>query len=345
MDPILVNRKSREELVRELSQETFKRKTLSFYRYVKISDPKTMRDKLFEKFQEFNCRGRIYVAQEGINAQMNVPEQNWEAFDIFLQSIAEFKGVPYKIAVEEKDKPSFIKLIVKVKKKIVADGLDDTSFDPSDTGEYATAEDVNDMIERGVTVVDMRNLYEAEVGHFENAKIMQVDTFREQLDRVEKDFAANKDSEVLLYCTGGIRCEKASAWMKHKGFKNVKHIKGGIIDYAHQVKEKGLVNKFKGKNFVFDERRGERIGDEIISTCHICKTSKSDDHHDCVNRYCNAMFIGCKNCITKHQGYCGSFCKKTTKLPKRFQIFYFYKIRRPLRKLAKQIGFHPLKKI
>jgi len=345
MDPILVNRKSREELVQELSQETFKRKTLSFYKYVRISNPEEFRNMLFAELERLNCRGRIYVASEGVNAQMNVPEQNWEAFDVFVKSIPEFTDIPYKIAVEEKDKPSFIKLIVKVKKKIVADGLDDSSFDPSDTGEYATAEDVNSMIDRGASVVDMRNLYEAEVGHFENAKIMNVQTFKEQLGKVEKDFQEDKDKEVLLYCTGGIRCEKASAWMKHKGFKNVKHIKGGIIEYAHQVKEKGLPNKFKGKNFVFDERRGERVGEDIISNCHICKTQKSDNHHDCVNRYCNAMFIGCESCVQKHNGHCGWFCKTIAKLPRNIQVFYFYKIRRPFRKFAKQLGFRPLKKI
>lgn len=355
MDDLPINRKSREELMEEISRETFKRKTVSFYKYVKITNPQEFRDMLFVKFEELNCRGRIYVASEGINAQMSVPLPNWEVFDSFITSIPELSGVPYKVAVEDassprlrstgKDKPSFIKLIVKVKKKIVADGLDDSTFDPSDTGAYATAEDVNDMIERGATVVDMRNAYEAEVGHFENAKIMNVDTFREQLAKVEEEFEEDKDKEVLLYCTGGIRCEKASAWMKHKGFKNVKHIKGGIIDYAHQVEEKGLPNKFKGKNFVFDGRRGERIGNEIISKCHLCKTSKSDDHHDCINQYCNAMFIGCGDCVTKYKGHCGWFCKTIAKFPKRMQIFYFYKIRKPFRHLKKRFGLRLKKKI
>lgn len=324
----LVNTKSKEDLVQELQTENFKRKTLSFYRYVKISDPKTMRDKLFEKFQELNCRGRIYVAQEGINAQMNVPESNFDAFDAFLQSIPEFTGVPYKIAVEESLPSSFLKLTIKVKEKIVADGLDDASFDPSNTGDYATAEDVNDMIDRGVTVIDMRNAYEAEVGHFEKAKIMNVDTFREQLARVEKEFKNDKDKEVLLYCTGGIRCEKASAWMKHQGFGNVKHIKGGIIDYAHQVKEKGLVNKFKGKNFVFDERLGERISDEIISDCHLCQSQKCDEHHHCKNQFCHMLFIGCPSCLEKGKGYCSAWCRFFDGKPTWMQKMFVQSIRK-----------------
>lgn len=316
------NLKSREELLADLAREDFRRKTLSFYKYVKIGDPRAMRDFLFEKFRELGCLGRIYVAHEGINAQMNVPEHNFEKFNTFIQGVPEFSGVPYKLAVEEKGMSSFLKLIVKVRPKIVADGLDDSTFDPSDTGDYATAEDVNDMIDRGVTVIDMRNLYEAEIGHFENAKIMPVDTFREQLAKVHDMFRDEKDQEVLLYCTGGIRCEKASAWMKHNGFKNVKHIKGGVIDYAHQVKEKGLPNKFRGKNFVFDERLGERIGDEIISDCQVCYKEKCDDYHHCRNLFCHILFIGCGKCMKKFDGYCSRFCQVMDKMPKKINSFF-----------------------
>ncbi len=304
-----VNTKSKDELIKELQNENFKRKTLSFYRYVKISNPEEMRNFLFDKFDSLNCKGRIYVASEGINAQMNVPEYNWEEFNNFIQGIPEFKGVPYKIAVEEKGQSSFIKLIIKVKNKIVADGIEDPSFDPANTGAYADAEEVNRMIEKGVTVIDMRNFYEAMIGHFQGAKIMRVDTFREQLAKVNELFKEKKDEEVLLYCTGGIRCEKASAWMKHNGFKNVKHIKGGIIDYAHQVKEKGLPNKFLGKNFVFDERMGERVGDEIISYCQVCEEVKSDDYTHCKNELCHVLYISCESCLKKLDGYCSKICK------------------------------------
>ena len=312
-----VNTKSKEELLEILRNESFRRKTVSFYKYVKIADPKAMRDFLFDKFEELNCLGRIYVAEEGINAQMNVPEHNWQAFDDFIQNIKEFKGVPYKIAVEEKGLSSFIKLIIKVKNKIVADGLDDTTFDPSNTGAYADAKEVNRMIEKDATVIDMRNMYEAAIGHFENAKIMNVDTFREQLKKVHDMFKDKKDEEVLLYCTGGIRCEKASAWMKHNGFKNVKHIKGGIIEYAHRVKELGLQNKFKGKNFVFDERMGEKIGDEIIAVCQVCEDAKCDDYIHCKNKACHMLFICCADCQKKLKGYCGKICNICDKFPRK----------------------------
>ncbi len=322
------NTKSKRELLADLAKEDFRRKTLSFYKYVKISDPKAMRDFLFDKFTEFGCLGRIYIANEGINAQMNVPEHNWNVFDVFIQSIPEFAGVPYKMAVEEKGKSSFLKLIIKVRPKIVADGLNDETFDPSNTGEYASAEEVNKMIDAGATVIDMRNFYEAEIGHFENAKIMPVDTFREQLAKVDEMFRDEKDQEILLYCTGGIRCEKASAWMKHNGFKNVRHIKGGVIDYAHQVKEKGLPNKFLGKNFVFDERLGERVGGEIISTCHLCDKNKTDEHRHCKNMNCHVLHLSCDDCLEKYRGYCSNFCRLCNSLPAKVNRFLVRRDRR-----------------
>ncbi|MBY0376759.1 rhodanese-related sulfurtransferase [Patescibacteria group bacterium] len=317
-----VNTKSKEELLRDLSAENFRRKTVSFYKYVKISNPKIMRDNIFDKFTELKCLGRIYIASEGINAQLNVPEHNWKQFDNFIQSMPEFTGVPYKVAVEEQGFSSFIKLIVKVRPKIVADGIEDASFDPSDTGAYADAEEVNRMIDKGVTVIDMRNFYEAMIGHFKGAKIMDVDTFRDQLKKVHDIFRDKKDEEVLIYCTGGIRCEKASAWMKHNGFKNVKHIKGGIIDYAHQVKEKGLPNKFLGKNFVFDERMGEKVGTETISDCQICEDTKCDDYIHCKNKLCHVLFICCGECQSRLNGYCSFVCKVADKVPRISKYFF-----------------------
>lgn len=319
------NTKSKPELMRDLEREGFGRKTLSFYKYVKISNTKEMRDFLFDKFTELQCLGRIYIAEEGINAQLNVPEPNWQNFDEFIQSIPEFNGIVYKIAVQEKVSnilSSFIKLIVKVRPKIVADGILDPNFDPSNTGDYADAEEVNRMIDKGVTVIDMRNFYEAMIGHFKGAKIMEVDTFREQLKKVHETFLGKKDEEVLIYCTGGIRCEKASAWMKYNGFKNVKHIKGGIIDYAHQVKEKGLPNKFLGKNFVFDERMGEKVGDETISDCQICEEVKCDDYIHCKNKLCHILFICCSDCTTRLGGYCSFLCKVADKAPKISKYFF-----------------------
>ena len=307
---------SRAEKRRLAEADPRPRVTLSFYRYVRITDPEAFKAKLLHKWGSYDCLGRIYVASEGINAQMNVPKLYWDQFDAWTQSQPELQGVPYKIAVEEGQKPSFYKLAIKIRDKIVADGLDDDSFDVTNTGEYLTAAEMNEYIDDpDAVVVDMRNNYESEVGHFESAITPDVETFRDELKVTPETLKIHKNKKIALYCTGGIRCEKASAWLKHNGFENVKHLKGGIIDYAHQVEQQGLPNKFKGKNFVFDERLGERVGDEIISTCHVCRTQKSDTHYHCQNQICHTLFIGCDSCITKRGGYCSRSCQLVDKLP------------------------------
>ena len=309
------------------------RTTLSFYRYVKIADPEAFRQRLLVAWSSFGCLGRIYVAKEGINAQMNVPAEHWEAFNAWVQAQPELEGVPYKIAVEEGTVPSFYKLTVKVKEKIVADGLDDESFDVTNVGEYLTAAQMNQYLDDpDAVVVDMRNNYESEVGRFKGAVTPDVVTFKDELQKTPELLRMHKNKKIALYCTGGIRCEKASAWLKHNGFSDVRHLKGGIIDYAHQVKEQGLENKFEGKNFVFDERLGERIGDEIISTCHLCKKSKSDTHYHCQNQICHTLFIGCEECVKKKAGYCSLVCKQVDTLSanhkKRFARYYNLYIRK-----------------
>lgn len=314
---------SREEKKRLVNEEGISRRTLSFYRYVRIDDPEVFRRKLLEKWSELGCLGRIYVAKEGINAQMNVPLKNWEQFNAFVQSLPQLSGVPYKIAAEEKDVSSFYKLSIKVKKKIVADGLDDSSFDVTNTGAYLTAEEMNAYIDDpDAVVVDMRNAYESEVGRFEKAITPDVDTFRDELKIVPEMLKVHKNKKIALYCTGGIRCEKASAWLKHNGFLNVRHLKGGIIDYRHQVKEKRLPNKFHGKNFVFDERLGERISDEVIAHCHLCSKKKADTHYHCKNQACHILFIGCEDCIEKKNGYCSYKCMAFDRLPERIKKFF-----------------------
>lgn len=327
MTTILKDLRPRAEKRLAALADTRPRTTLSFYRYVKIENPIVFRERLLIAWSEFGCMGRIYVAHEGINAQMNVPKENWEKFDAWVQAQPELAGIPYKLAVEEGDKLSFYKLTIKVRPKIVADGLDDSTFDVTNTGEYLTAAEMNSYIDDPeALVIDMRNAYESEIGHFEKAVTPDVDTFREELKVVPELLNEHKDKKIALYCTGGIRCEKASAWLKHQGYKNVKHLKGGVIDYKHQVEEQGLPNKFKGKNFVFDERLGETIGDETISHCHLCKIAKSDKHYHCKNQICHVLFLGCEDCVKKNNGYCSRWCQLTDKAPapikKRFARYY-----------------------
>ncbi|WP_340076079.1 rhodanese-related sulfurtransferase [Leptobacterium sp. I13] len=291
------------------------RLTLSFYKYHNIKNPEIFRNHLFIAWNGMDVLGRIYIAKEGINGQLSVPAENFEKFKTHLDSITFLENVRLNIAVEQ-DNKSFLKLKVKVRDKIVADGLNDDTFDVTDKGTHVAAEKFNELIEDPDTVlVDMRNHYESEIGHFKNAITPDVDTFRESLPIIEEDLNDYKESKKLvMYCTGGIRCEKASAYFKHKGFKDVYQLEGGIINYVRQVKEKGLENKFLGKNFVFDDRRAEQISDEIIASCHQCG-NPCDMHVNCANEGCHLLFIQCEVCAEKMNQCCSEKCKEIVALP------------------------------
>ncbi len=304
--------KEREQLIEAAGKE---RLTISFYAYAHIGNPKLFRNHLFIHWNELDVLGRIYVAKEGINAQLSVPAENFEAFKTHLDSISFLEGVRLNIAIEQ-DNKSFLKLKVKVRQKIVADGLNDDSFDVTNKGIHVNAQEFNALIEDpNSVVVDMRNHYESEIGHFEKAITPDVDTFRDSLDIIEEQLADHKeDKKLVMYCTGGIRCEKASAYYKHKGFKQVYQLEGGIIEYTRQVRNQGIENKFKGKNFVFDHRRGERISDEVIAQCHQCG-KPCDTHVNCANEACHLLFIQCEECAEKMADCCSTECKEVAALP------------------------------
>lgn len=314
----LYNTVDKRVLRERIAQSTEPRTTVSFYQYANIENPQDFRDALFLKWSEMGVLGRTYVAHEGINAQISLPTNRFEEFKTHLYSIPFLNGIRLNTAVEDNGK-SFFALRLKVRAKIVADGIEDPDFDPSNTGKYLSAEEFNaKMADPNTVVVDMRNHYESEVGHFEGAILPDVDTFREELKVVEDILAEDKDKQVLMYCTGGIRCEKASAYMKYKGFENVYHLEGGIIKYARDIKEKGLQNKFRGVNFVFDERMAERIGDEVIASCHQCG-KPFDIHTNCANLACHILFIQCPECKTKYDNCCSEECQHIYHLPEEDQ--------------------------
>jgi UPF0176 protein len=310
----LYNRIDGRVLKEKMRSNPEKRVTISFYKYHHIFDPAVFRDELYKLLDSTEVLGRIYIAGEGINAQISVPEKNLINFKELLYSINWLNQVRLNIAVDDNGK-SFFKLKVLVRKKIVADGLDDSTFDVTNSGVHVNASEFNKLADDPNTIViDMRNHYESEVGHFKNAVLPDVDTFREELQVAENLMTDHKDKNLLMYCTGGIRCEKASAWMKHIGFKNIFQLNGGIIKYAQEVKEQGIENKFIGKNFVFDERLGERITNDIIAVCHQCG-QPCDDHTNCKNDGCHLLFIQCKECSEKYNGCCTAECREIISLP------------------------------
>lgn len=314
----LYNRVNKEILKQQLAEETFSRKTISFYRYLIMEDAADFRDELYIKFSNLNCLGRIYVAREGINAQMSVPEHNMDEFLKYLDTTVYLKNMPIKYAVED-DGKSFYKLIVRLRDKILADGLDDNSYDVTNVGNHLTAVEFHELAQQNDTlVIDMRNRYESEIGHFKTAYCPAVDTFREEILMVTEKFKDQKDKKVLLYCTGGIRCEKASAYLKHKGFKDVNQLHGGVIEYARQIQKLNLKSEYIGKNFVFDNRMGETIDDQIVGKCHQCGKA-ADKHVNCANDACHLLFIQCNDCATKYNNCCSTECSDFHSLPMEIQ--------------------------
>lgn len=312
--PVLHNRISNEELKQRLMEESEPRTTISFYQYFPIQNPQEFRDYLYKNLYELKVYGRIYVAHEGINAQISVPSVHLDAFRSFLYSIEPLNGIRLNIAVDD-DGKSFWVLKVKVREKIVADGIEDPEFSMQRKGRYVDAKQMNDLLQDPNTiVVDMRNHYEYEVGHFVKAIEIPSDTFRDQLPMAVDMLKGKEEKNIIMYCTGGIRCEKASAYMLHKGFKNVFHLEGGIINYAQQVKQNGLESKFIGKNFVFDDRLGERITEDVIAKCHQCGKA-CDTHTNCKNNGCHLLFIQCEDCAVKYDGCCSTECHETIHLP------------------------------
>ena len=325
----LYNTLSAEERKELIDLAGKQRLTLSFYAYAKIENPQKFRDDLFLAWNVLDALGRIYVAHEGINAQMSVPAENFEAFRETLEAYDFMRGIRLNVAVEHDDH-SFLKLTIKVRHKIVADGLNDETFDVTNIGVHLKAKEFNEILDDPNTiVVDFRNHYESEVGHFTGAITPDVETFRESLPIINeqlKDF--KEDKNLVMYCTGGIRCEKASAYFKHQGFKNVFQLEGGIINYAKQIKEEGLESKFIGKNFVFDHRLGERITDDIVAQCHQCG-KPCDNHTNCLNDGCHLLFIQCDECKAAMENCCSTECQEITHLPLAEQV----KLRR-----GKQVG-------
>ena len=303
----LRNNLSAEQAKKRLAEESFSRQTLSFYRYVRIPNPEVLRDALFAEWTALGVLGRVYLASEGINAQISVPKPHREAFRKALDAHAYFVDVPFKLALEEPTL-SFWKLVVKVRKQIVADNLPEGSYDITNVGNHLNAQEFHEAMDGGAVVVDMRNKYESDIGRFEGAITPESQTFSDELQEVKHTLADKKDKKILLYCTGGIRCEKASAFLKHEGFTDVNQLYGGIIHYAHDITQKQMQSRFLGKNFVFDGRMAEAVTPHILGKCFTCGIP-CDRYDNCVNNLCHALFIQCDACKEAYRGACSPACK------------------------------------
>jgi len=301
----LYNKKSREELQKDLKNEIFLRQTLSFYKYIKLDDLDILRDKIYKSFNSLKILGRIYIADEGINAQISIPQKNIKKFEKLLDVDFNFGNIFIKKAVKEGN--SFFKLIVKIKNEIVAYNISSKDYNMNKIGKHLDYEEFNKSIDNGAIVLDMRNYYESEIGKFKNAIIPDVERSQELLPTVKKMLKNNKKDKILLYCTGGIRCEKASSYLIHNGFKDVNQLNGGIIKYASDVKKNNVKSKFIGKNFVFDSRMSESITGDIIGECHMC-SEPCDRHTNCLNEHCHILIIQCSKCCRNFNNCCSRDC-------------------------------------
>ncbi|WP_343182384.1 rhodanese-related sulfurtransferase [Buchnera aphidicola] len=306
---LLHNIYSKKQLKIDMLHDSRSRYTLSFYKYCDINDPITLRNKMYIIFLKLEIFGRIYISKEGVNAQISVLKENINQFKICLSNL---DNIFYNIHINQSldIRKSFWMLQIKIRKKIISDGLKDKNIDFNNVGNYLKISDVNNILKKKDTIcVDMRNEYEYVIGHFINAIKIPGETFRSQL-RIIVDFLKKyKKRNIVMYCTGGIRCEKATAWLKHNGFNKVYQIHGGILNYLYESRKNNFEIKFQGKMFVFDNRIAERISNDILSICYNCGIP-CDDYINCKNDFCHKLFIQCTLCSKKYSYFCSSQCKK-----------------------------------
>ena len=305
-------------LKQKLEQEAQDRFVLSFYRYDTIESPQAFRDELYKTLSSIKTLGRIYIAKEGINAQISIPNNQYDALRVAVDSFHYLKNIYFNCSVMGKQN-AFLKLTIKCRQKIVNDGLENLNLNLTKQNNYVTPQELNNMLNsEDMIIIDLRNHYESEVGHFQKAVRLPVANYREAIKKLLASLKDKQDKKILLYCTGGIRCEKASVYLKNQGFRKVFQLKGGIISYFREVIENNLTSLFIGKNFVFDQRLGEKISKEIISNCYTCGR-RSDDHTNCANQECHILMIQCKKCFNQYKNCCSEECREICELPEGIQ--------------------------
>ncbi|KAJ2963270.1 hypothetical protein NQZ79_g1655 [Umbelopsis isabellina] len=295
-----------------------------------------------DRLQKFSVVGRIYLASDrgigGINAQLCVPVCHIEAVQTFFDTLPEFKGatLEYNHGMDDTDQPIFQKLKIMQKPNLVA--VPDTLRADilSKAPKHLTPEQWHRDLSRcsnDTLLIDMRNHYEYDVGRFNNATKMNVDTFRESLEVLDKLVEGkDKNEAIYMYCTGGIRCSVAGAYISDKGYSNVNMLKGGITNYGHFVRKNKVKDSlFRGSNFTFDGRRGERITDDVLAHCHQCG-APCDVLSNCANNLCHLLFIQCSSCRKKHEKLCSSECRDVVNGHKKWDHPYDYRsqIRPPM---------------
>ncbi|MCA9370106.1 rhodanese-related sulfurtransferase, partial [Candidatus Woesebacteria bacterium] len=276
---------------------------LLYYKYTPIDDPKKLRDAQRELCQKFDIKGRIIISEEGINGTCAGTKAAIEEYKRVTGLVPGLEDMEWKESLSQTQ--VFPKLKVKVRPEIVTLGLKKERVDVSiqNSAQYIEPEELYQLYENGedVVVIDARNLYEGVVGQFENAIVPDIQNFRDFPEYVKNNLSHLKDKQVVTYCTGGIRCEKASAYLKEQGFANVRQLHGGIHTYGEKTGGK----HFQGKLYVFDGRvvmDVNTIDPSIISQCQFCG-AETAAYRDCSEPSCGPQFICCDGCFKENGGY------------------------------------------
>ena len=256
--------------------------------------------------KELGLKGRIYISSEGINGTAAGTAEQIEAYKTYLRSLPGFENTEFK--QDSCDYIPFAKLICKVREEIVSIHVDDV--DPKNGGQHLQPEEWRSVMESGedYVMIDVRNNYESKVGHFEGAILPDLKNFYDFPEWLDSA-GIPKDKKVLMYCTGGIRCEKFSVIMKDKGWEDVNQLHGGILNYAK--KEGG--EHFEGKCFVFDDRLTVPVNPKNLEPIAVCEISgkPADTYLNCANMECNKLFVVCEEAAIKMEGCCSEECKNS----------------------------------
>lgn len=285
-------------------------KVILFYLYTPIAYPKQI-----QKWQQRLCvslglTGRVLIAHEGINATLGGTEEALEQYKIELLAHELFGAVDVKESAGSA--AAFPRLAVLVKKEIVHLGIDPDQLKPGAGGRHLSPQEAHALMEQApenLVILDARNNYESRIGLFEGAITPDIKNFRDFPEYIDKNLEQFRDKQVLMYCTGGVRCERASTYLKEKGIaQDVMQITGGIHRYAEEYPQ----GFFKGKNYVFDNRIALPVTDDIIGRCATCDVPY-DTYSNCVSTSCNEQIILCPSCLEASAMTCSEHCCQQVK--------------------------------
>jgi predicted sulfurtransferase len=276
-----------------------------FYKYVDIQYPKQILKWQKKICQDLNLKGRIFLAHEGINGTLGGNCANLAQYKTLMEAHPLFGGIDFKESAG--DPTAFPRLYIVMRNEIVHMGIDPQKITARDGGEHLDPTQVHELLTHkpdNLVILDGRNNYESRIGKFTDAISPDVKNFRDFPAYIDNNLEQFKDKEVLMYCTGGIRCERASAYLKSKQVaKKIYQIKGGIHRYIEQYPD----GFFRGKNYVFDARIAVKVTDDVLSTCDICK-KPCDEYTNCLNANCNKHYIGCTSCVEQLGNACSPNC-------------------------------------